>query len=67
MFNSVVKEICFKHVQDIITTSLCDNSLTTNLVPSTSFHVKLSQKALGTRLSNNRKEKFYCICCRNFK
>ena len=50
VFNSVVKELCFKHLQDIITmyvhgiTTLY--SLTTNLIPSEYFRFKLKSKKL---------------------
>ena len=66
VFNSVIKERCFKHLQDIITTYVHDAttilSLTTNLIPSAYFRFKLkSKKLLGTSLSNNGKEKFYRV------
>ena len=50
VFNSVVKELCFKHLQDIITTYVHDitmlYSLTTNLIPREYFHFKLKSKKL---------------------
>ena len=50
VFNSVIKERCFKHLQDIITTYVHDAttilSLTTNLIPSAYFRFKLKSKKL---------------------
>ena len=50
VFNLVVKEVCFKHLQDIITTYVHDitmlYSLTTNLIPSEYFSFKLKSKKL---------------------
>ena len=61
VFNSVVKELCFKHLQDIVTTYVHDitmlYSLTTYLIPSETE----VQKALETSLSNNGKEKCYLV------
>ena len=62
VFNSVVKESCFKTPLQRMSITLPCYSLTTNLIPSAYFRCKLkSKKALGTRLSNNGKEKFYHV------
>ena len=49
VFNSVVKELCFKHLQDIITMYVHDMtlpcySLTTKLIPGAYFRFKLNSK-----------------------
>ena len=46
MFNSMVKESCFKHLQDVIATSdvTFTATLLTNIVPSTSFSFKVKTK-----------------------
>ena len=49
VFNSVVKELCFKHLQDItmyVHDIITLYSLTTNLIPSEYFHFKLKSKKL---------------------
>ena len=78
MLNSVIKALIkylkllfqkssYRTLQCMSMMMLPCYSLTTNLVPSTYFCVK-GKKALGTRLSNNRKEKFYTVfCCRKLK
>ena len=65
VFNSVVKELCFKHLQNIITTYVHDiTMLLSHNQPHSqcifSFYTEV-QKALGTSLSNNGKEKFYRV------
>ena len=57
MFNSVVKECCFKHLEDVITMSVCD-------VPVPFYHNQVRPQclfSLGTRLLHNGKEKFYYV------
>ena len=51
MFNLAVKESCFKHLEDVTATSVCDVTLprpsaTINLVPSTSFCFKVKARKL---------------------
>ena len=65
VFNSVVKESCFRHLQDIIIAYAHDViTLFSHNQPHSQCIFSLYtevQKALGTRLSNNGKEDF---CCR---
>ena len=65
VFNSVVKQLCFKHLQDIITTYVHDiTTLLSDNQPHSQciflFYTEV-QNALGTSLSNNGKEKFYYV------
>ena len=49
MFNSEVKESCFKHLQNVSAKSVCNVTLPAphcNLVPSTSFCFKVKAKKL---------------------
>ena len=62
---TLVKQLCFKHRQDIITTYVHDiTMLLSHNQPHSqcifSFYTEV-QKALGTSLSNNGKEKFYRV------
>ena len=57
MFNSVVKEICFKYLQDVIATSVRD-------VAAPLYHNQPCSQhsfSLGTRLPHNGKENFYRV------
>ena len=57
MFNSVVKESCFKYLQDVIATSVRD-------VAAPLYHNQPCSQhpfSLGTRLSHNGKENFYHV------
>ena len=63
VFNSVVKESCFKHLQDITTKNNFDvTKILSHNQPRSQCMFLLSievQKNLRTRLSNNGKGKFY--------
>ena len=65
VFNSVVKELCFKHLQDIITRYVHDiTMLYSHNQPQSQRIFSLEtevQKALETSLSNNGKEKCYLV------
>ena len=59
MFNSVIKESCFKNLKDIIPTYVHDVN---TLLSHNQLKAKTKgKKAVGTRLSNNGKEKFYLV------
>ena len=72
VFNSVVKESCFKYLQGTITTYVHDvttlKSLTTNLIPNAFFRFKVKSKKLyGQSCLTTGKNIFTVFCCRNVK
>ena len=70
LFNSVVKESCFKPPQDIIAMYVHDVTtlLTTNLIPSAYFHFNVkSKKRYGQGYLTTGKKSFTVFCCSKFK